>query len=205
MASEPCCMSWCIPQDDERETFPVDQSQKRLAIREGAKGVRKRRNVVLNSHTDWSLMTPPASRQLLGCQSVGSSAIQNLLHCATVDRLVLLDGFLNEGVPSRQFGSDLERLLQALVSSQGRSRPLVALILLKCAEVISPNVCADPQGQGRAHLLSNNGRPWWGFCKLQWVEKAAIQQVDLGTTGHRRMRRSLFLSSFSSRALVRGS
>lgn len=49
-------------QGDERETFPVDQSPK-ISDREGTKSVR-RRNAVLNNHTDWSLMAPPASRQL---------------------------------------------------------------------------------------------------------------------------------------------
>jgi hypothetical protein len=55
-------------------------------------------------------------------------------------------------------------------------------VALKCAAVISPIVCADPQGQGRPHFLSNR-RPWWGSCKLHRVEEAAIQWVDLGTTG----------------------
>lgn len=84
-----------------------------------------------------------------------------------------------------------KRLSRALVSDQGRSRPLAAL---KGASVISPTVCADPQGQGMAHVGPNH-RPWWGALAMG-VEKGC------DTVGWRMQRLFLFSSGPGSAGII---
>lgn len=70
MVAELSAMSWCIPEPPKQNEIRGKSSRGRL------EGVRKMKVTI--DHTDWSLMTPPASQQVVSdpnCRVAHSSAI----------------------------------------------------------------------------------------------------------------------------------
>ena len=158
-------MLWCIPMSGKKvENWPGKTKKEKREI--CYRGWRREKSSmcthIAKRHTD-RLMTPPASRQLLRCQTVGIHGLQLLLDT----RIALLKRQIRitherKGLRYRQSGSSSPRLsmlvdfTEFVSTGPGKCPTLVGMICPPWMNMIGwTKLCKADCG------FWSNHRPWW--------------------------------------------